>query len=184
MDKHPASDLKDPQRDAVYDWEGEFRDWNRKTLPLHLVKKYVQDACAHYGLPAPTVKGHPGKAYAFYKPKDDYSGEVISFAGWCQNPAVALHEAAHYIVLHHFGTDVQDHGPIWLGVYLWLLQRAGIAPQEALYASARKWKLRWRETPPERAIKPKRRLELETAPALLRTVVQARRSRLGGRDPT
>lgn len=184
MDKHPASDLKDPQRDAVYDWEGEFRDWNRRTLPLRLVKKYVQDACAHYGLPAPTVKGHPGKAYAFYKPKDDYSGELISFAGWCQNPAVALHEAAHYIVLHHFGKDVQDHGPIWLGVYLWLLQRAGIAPQEALRASARKWKLRWRDMPPERVVKRQRRLELETAPALLRTVVQARRSRLGGRDPT
>lgn len=174
MGKHPASDLKDPQRDAVYDWEGEFRDWNRKTLPIRLVKKYVQDACAHYGLPAPTVKSHAGKAYAFYKPKDDYSGEVISFPAWCQNPAVALHEAAHYIVLHHFGKDVQDHGPIWLGVYLWLLQRAGIAPESALHPSARKWKLRWRHMPPTRVKPMRKKLEVETASALLRTGVPAR----------
>lgn len=155
--------MKDTQQEAVYDWEGEFLDWNRQTLTLSSVRSYVRTACAHYGLRAPAVKHHSGNALAFYV--DD--GSMMSFPDWCMNPAVSLHEAAHHIVTQHFGKSVQDHGPTWLGVYMWLLETAGIAPRSALQTTARRRKLRWRAMPPEKM--PKRaRLEVKTVRALLR----------------
>lgn len=62
--------------------------------------------------------------------------------------ATAMHEASHHIVFKLCGYRVQDHGPTFLGVYLWLLERSGVAPQSALHASAREFKLKWRHAPP------------------------------------
>jgi hypothetical protein len=136
---------KDPQRDAVYDWEGEFRDWNRKTLSLSDVRAFVRTACAYYGVKPPSVHHHTGRAYAFTQ------GRKLSFPDWCMNPAVALHEAAHYIADQLFGNELQDHGETWLGIYLWLLEKAAVAPRKALTASMRLYKLKAKRMPPERA---------------------------------
>lgn len=65
-----------------------------------------------------------------------------------KNMAVAMHEAAHHIVFKLCGWRVKDHGPTFLGVYLWLLEKSGVAPKAALHASARVFKLRWRDAPP------------------------------------
>lgn len=136
---------KDPQREAVYEWEGEFADWNRQTLTLPAVRAYVRTACAKFGLPAPAVRSHKGKAMAYCM--DD--GSHMSFPDWCKNPAVALHEAAHYIADMLLGKRIQPHGPSWLGVYMWLLEEANVAPGEALRRSARKRGLRWVLTNPQ-----------------------------------
>lgn len=62
-----------------------------------------------------------------------------------KNTATALHEAAHLIVSDLFGGNVQDHGPTFLGVYMWLLETAGVAPRTALHATAREHGLKWRK---------------------------------------
>jgi hypothetical protein len=60
-----------------------------------------------------------------------------------RNVATALHEAAHHIAWAVHGERVQDHGATFLGIYLDLLSRAGVAPRVALEASARAHGLRW-----------------------------------------
>lgn len=137
----------DPQKEAVYEWEGGFADWNRQTLTLSAVRAHVRTACAHYGLPPPAVRAHPGDTWAYSM------GHVVSFPGWCKNMAVALHEAAHYICGKHCPNARHDHGPSWLGIYLWLLEEARVAPRAALCASARRHGLRWRRLPPERFLR-------------------------------
>lgn len=136
---------KDPQREAVYEWETEFRDWNRKTMTLAEVRDYVRTACAHYGLDAPPVRPLPGKQYAYCMGDGGHMG----FSEWCRNPAVALHESAHFITLK-LAPKAADHGPTWLGIYMWLLAKADVAPESALAASARKHGLKWRHLPPTR----------------------------------
>ena len=136
---------KDPQREAVYEWETEFRDWNRQTLTLQETRQYVKTACAYYGLEAPPVRPTEGKKEWAYMMGD---GAHMAFSEWCRNPAIALHESAHFITLK-LAPTAADHGPTWLGIYMWLLAKAVVAPPEALAASARKYKLKWRHLPPE-----------------------------------
>lgn len=139
--KHRAA--VDSQAATVYEWESEFADWNRRTDSIRRIRSYVRTACAHYGLKAPAVRNHGGKTWP-YCAED---GSHISFSQWGQNVAVALHEAAHFIVLK-LAPRAKDHGPTWLGVYLWLLNESGTAPTAALAASARAHGLHWHARPP------------------------------------
>lgn len=74
--------------------------------------------------------------------------EYISLRLDHKNPAVVLHETAHYICGKVHSWWIQDHGPTFQGIYFWLLARAELAPVEALKASARHHGLKWRETAP------------------------------------
>lgn len=69
----------------------------------------------------------------------------MSFSRAGKNVATALHEAAHLIVNDLFSGAAQDHGPTFLGVYMWLLETAGVAPKIALHATARAHGLKWRK---------------------------------------
>lgn len=126
----------DRHAERVYEWEGEWADWNRPLLTLPQVRGYVRTACAYYGLRAPPVRKHPGRAYAYT------TLTVCSFPTWCMNAAIALHEAAHFIVMNRY-PKAADHGPTWLGVYLWLMEKAAVAPPEALRATLHRRRLRW-----------------------------------------
>lgn len=75
-------------------------------------------------------------------------GSLISLPPWCMNEAIALHEAAHYITDRTY-PRAADHGPTWLGVYLWLLEKAAVAPREALRATMRKHGLKWQQRAPK-----------------------------------
>lgn len=143
--------MKDSQRDAVYAWETEWADWNRGTLSLTKCRAYVAVACQLFGLDLPTVRQHRTKASSYSCTTE--TAAVISFNLQHKNPAIALHEVAHYIHSKTTrGHTAQDHGPTWLGIYLTLLIVAQVAPKAALFATARKHKLRWiwpKEKPPE-----------------------------------
>lgn len=73
----------------------------------------------------------------------------MSFSRKGKNAATALHEAAHLIAHDLYGDRGQDHGPTFLGVYMWLLETAGVAPRIALHATARAHGLRWRKVDAE-----------------------------------
>lgn len=143
----------DPQKDKLYSWEDEWWGWNLNLCSLAVCRRYVETACAYYRIAPPRVRRHMECSLSFSIPAES----VISLQGVGSkpgkgglNPATALHEAAHHIVYWTFGESVQDHGPTFLGVYLWLLAKAGIAPGEALEASARARGLHWRLMPPTR----------------------------------
>lgn len=135
----------DPWQTAVYAFEGDWSDWNRKTLTLAEMKAGIRRACRKYGLRPPPVRSHRGNESSFCY--DD--GTLISFKRKHMNPAVALHETAHYIVDRIFGDSPDDHGVAFQGVYFWLLVTARVAPECAMRASARQYGLKWRLLSPE-----------------------------------
>lgn len=130
----------DPQQAALYRWESEWKAWNREELTLAECRACINWACDQFKVSPPRVRTHPGKAYPWF----DTDLHAISFSKKGKNVATALHEAAHAIVFDQHGATVQDHGPTFLGVYLWLLETAGVAPRIALRATARAHGLRWR----------------------------------------
>lgn len=93
-------------------------------------------------MPPPPVRQHAGNATTFTL--DD--GSLISFNRVHKNPAIALHEAAHYICDRLFeGKQLHIHGPTWLGIYMMLLETGRVAPKVALHSTARAHGLRWRK---------------------------------------
>lgn len=139
--------LADPQRIAVYRWENRWHDWNQHTTKLSLLRTLIRHACRLYSVPPPIVTW--GAAREPYKPaiksnsEFDPNTNVILLRKHQWNMAIALHEAAHAIVWHRFGQQRIDHGPTWLGIYLWLLVNNETAPRVALEASAREDGLHW-----------------------------------------
>lgn len=137
--KRKSNVASDPQAERIYEWTYQWSEWNRKVIPLTECKDYVYAACKLYDLDPPTVSAAPcSQRYsAHWEDKDQ-----IQLTNSHQNPAIALHEVAHYIV-HTLNPRAVGHGPTFAGVYLFLLVEAGIAPAEAIYASARKAGIKW-----------------------------------------
>jgi hypothetical protein len=132
--------MRDIQRDRVYSWEGDFHDWNVRSLSLREARRVIHWACDQYGLIPPSVMQHDGRALPYSQ------GAKISFNRKVVNPALALHESAHYICDEIFGTRLAPHCPEWMAIYLWLLEGYRIAPRTALHASAKARGIRWLPT--------------------------------------
>lgn len=147
----------DSQQELVYEWEADFKDFNRPTLSLAECGKYVRTACARYEVPPPKIRAHRKGGLTFYQAdkvpkKADVAAAfrvvkgsaTISFHADGRNPAVALHEAAHAILNYWLPLGgVEDHGREFCGVYFWLLLRAEIMPEAALEASAKAAGIKW-----------------------------------------
>jgi hypothetical protein len=138
----------DPRREAVYEWEDAWYDWGANTCSLTHCRALIATACAHFKVEPPRVKQHNKASLSYCIP----TAGIISLQAvgsrpgrGGKNPATALHEAAHYIAHRKYGERIQDHGPTFLGVYMWLLEEAKVAPRVALHASARSHGLRWRK---------------------------------------
>lgn len=130
--------MRDIQESKVYKWEEKWRDWNRETASLKELRELIHWACKKYGLKPPAVKQHQGTAYSYSL------GNVISFRRDQKNPAIALHETAHFICDKIFTEEnLEDHSPEWLGIYMWLLEGARVAPRLALHSTAGAHRLRW-----------------------------------------
>jgi hypothetical protein len=142
------SDPADPQKEAVYAWEDEWRAWNLDTLTLAECRITVRAACRRYGLPPPPVSQHKGVSeYDCLTNRITLQSRNYRGRGG-KNPAQVLHEVAHYVVFRRHGWRPADHGPTFVGVYLDLLEAAEIAPRSALHASARAFGIKWREATP------------------------------------
>lgn len=129
--------MTDTQQQRVYAWEHQWVEWNVATINLKQARELIYWACDLYNVEPPTVKTHRGKAMSYS------DGLVIDFMLSHVNRAVALHEVAHHICNAIFSEGIQNHGPEWLAVYLWLLIQARIAPRTALCASAKAAGLKW-----------------------------------------
>jgi hypothetical protein len=157
----------DPQKDALYHWESKWKDWNRKTDSLHTCRQYVHTACAYYDIPPPSVKSHGGRAYSWYQADENYAhtttvraaGKTKSAISFNRhrglNVVTALHEAAHAIASVLLPWEMADHDPRFVGIYLWLLVKAGVAPRIALEASLTAAKISWDKKTTPRHLKKK-----------------------------
>jgi hypothetical protein len=138
-----GSDPLDPQKDALYAWEDSWLSWNLDALTLNECRVMVRTACRRMGVPYIVVLQHKGiSEYDCIDGKIRLQSRGKRGRGG-KNPSQVLHEVAHYVVFRRSGWRPQDHGPSFLGVYLWLLACAKVAPAIALEASARAAGLRW-----------------------------------------
>lgn len=136
--------MQDLQKEKLYEWEEEWKDWDRNTLKLKEMRATVRWACKKYHVSTPQVRQHKTREWSWYKDGTYRGGTAkISFQHGQSNPAIALHETAHHIIYEICGETVEDHGREFLGVYLWLLIEAKVAPASALYPSARTASLRF-----------------------------------------
>jgi hypothetical protein len=136
-------DPTDPQKEAVYSWEASWLSWNQDLLTLAECRVMVRTACRRAGVPYIPVRLHPGwSEYDCIANKISLQRRGSRGRGG-KNPAQVLHEVAHYVVFYRSGWRPQDHGPTFLGVFLWLLASAKVAPRVALEASARAAGLKW-----------------------------------------
>lgn len=155
----------DPQRDKLYAVESKFLNWNRKTDSLKTCRGYVRTACAYYGIPPPSVKSHGGRAYSWSQADENFahtttaraagkSRSVISFNRLRGlNIPTALHEAAHAIAATLLPWEMADHDPRFVGIYLWLLVKAKIAPRAALEAALHAGGVTWETKTSPRSLK-------------------------------
>lgn len=142
--KHKCSAASDPQADKFYEWTYAWLDWNVKTMSLTDCKSLISKICAAYQVPMPVVGSAPSTDHCSYYDDETHR---IGLLPSHQNMAIVIHEAAHAVVFHH-NPKAQDHGPTFVGIFLDLMEQAGIAPREALYASARKAGLKFRKVKP------------------------------------
>ncbi len=59
------------------------------------------------------------------------------------NIPIALHEAAHHIAGSILPEKLEDHGPEWLGIYVYLLNANGIGSRRAIKTSLQSMNLKW-----------------------------------------
>ena len=133
-------DAQDPQKEACYTWEDSWGPWNYDAMTLPNCRVWAEKACALYGIAPPRIRQHRTKAFSWV----NVEARVASFGAGGKNVPTVLHEMAHLIAYERFGLKIMDHGPTFLGVYMWLLEWSRIAPRVALHASARAHGLRWR----------------------------------------
>ena len=157
----------DPQRDILYRWESHWRDWNRRGDSLSVCRRYVHTACAYYGVQPPKVSSHGGRAYSWYQSDHiDASTHTVRAAGKFKsaisfnrdrgmNVPTALHEAAHAIAAVLLPWEMADHDPRFVGIYLWLLIKAKVAPRSALEASLTAAGVQWDRKTTPRSLKKK-----------------------------
>jgi hypothetical protein len=132
--------MADKQQKRVYKWEHTWGAWSG-TAPKNNCTYWLTWACSQYGIDNPTLvlsKNNRGNSY-YHEDKN-----LIRLVKVHQNYSVVMHEAAHAIVSEYYPATVEDHGPEWLGIYLWLLKASGSVPESALKASAKEHNLKWR----------------------------------------
>lgn len=140
----------DPWGPRLYSFEDDWDSWGKATLTLAECRAVANAACSAFNLKPVSVRQHESRAMSFCHIDDSDPPEFfISMRLDHKNVPMVLHEVSHYITDRMYGLKkTQDHGPTFQGIYFWLLARAGVAPREALAASAQRRGLRWRERGP------------------------------------
>lgn len=150
--------MADSQRNAVYAWEDRWESWNRASASARRVRSAIRRAEKLYKIKPTKIltvvkdrtnhrtDGRSGRGLRLASEYDPVA-HSIKLRPRHMNLAVALHEAAHAIHDELFGNinrpELESHGPMWLGIYLWLLVDAKIAPKFALLGSAQEAGIRW-----------------------------------------
>lgn len=124
----------DPQAKAVYKWQWQWGNWNENELTKDDVRHWVKWAWKKkFGFKRmPRVVFRTAGEYSSYDPDQ----ATLYFIHEHRNVAVVLHEVAHAIITMLYGRTVEDHGPEFMGVFLYLLEEARLYPRATVYDSA------------------------------------------------
>ena len=129
----------DPQRDDLYWLEAEFNGWwDMARSSRQQLIDLAADVCKYYKVDPPSIcvsrKQCPDNGY--------YVHQTITLtARRGDNPGVLLHELAHHLVDEHYD-NAEHHGPEFCAIYMHLLDKWAILPNEEFRRLAKKYKLR------------------------------------------
>lgn len=136
----------DSQQGAVYTWEGEWFGWNTNQLTLPECRQLIRAAVEPFDVATPKVTQHWKRSFSWFSPDDNLiclqARGALRTSG--KNASTCLHEAAHVVMWDWYRYGAQDHGPTFMAIYLSMMIRAQVAPASALFATARKHRLKWR----------------------------------------
>jgi hypothetical protein len=134
----------DPQREAYYEAEDQFRPLARYGIALKwpVARKIVRHVRSLYGLPPVTLcpeytrsrwGGHVGETESGYR--------ISLFDKDSLDLHFVLHELAHVVVMENW-ENAEHHGREFCGVVAWLFNRYRIIPADALAVIYRRYKIR------------------------------------------
>lgn len=132
----------DPQREEVYRWERKFRSlWYDHGMTFKEARELLRKMCARYDTEPPVLKSVKEAPWTAIAEGDE---RIVVNRDRAKPTAVLVaHEAAH-IIQHGHGDPGPDHGPLWLGIYIDLLDHFNILPRCMTEPSLRKAKLKFR----------------------------------------
>jgi hypothetical protein len=136
MATRPRLAKKDRQCARVYSWGWSFADWNIKTLTKRQCRKWVKWCLKQFHLKkgsSPAVVFPPRAKYSSFEP--EY--HELQLIKKHRNIPMVLHETAHYVQSILYGKTTEDHGPEFMGIWLYLLEAAQLCPKGTLTASAK-----------------------------------------------
>lgn len=135
----------DPQRHRVYSME---RTIVGQAVGTHTDSKVLNDivrhACREWGVERPNCGWSAETRPSVYGSCDDDSIRLNPLYDG-DNTAVLLHELAHWLTFKVFeaSDDLQDHGPEFMGVYRYLLDRYNMIPSVAFDALMQRWDIEY-----------------------------------------
>lgn len=145
--KEPVA--KDPQRHLVYGMErNDLIGLACNTVsPMSHLEAVAKNACNLFGVPplkVQTYSDHDEKVFGHC-----YVNRItLNRAYHGANVHTLLHELAHYIDWRiHYGEPQQpDHGPRFMGYYIYLMDKYKMIPAYAFKAICDKWGIKYDET--------------------------------------
>lgn len=126
----------DPQRHLVYEWEDQFGLSAHGELNTKRFYKTLRDVCAYYGVKRPKAGTIPRAWRKQWAAVCDTENSAIWFHPQNCTARFLLHELAHW-VLDMYGLGGPPHQPLWLGVFIHLMDKWLVCPEIASKASAR-----------------------------------------------
>lgn len=131
--------MKDRQQNLAYKWEEQFLHWPGSYLTPKGATEIAKAIARLYSIPLPelafvTKDNRNGKSLPSSYFPDEHK---IVFRPRHMSALIVLHEMAHAVTDYILGPELEAHGPQWLGVYMFLMDRFHIAPTIALTASAK-----------------------------------------------
>lgn len=130
----------DPQRDKVYWLEAEINGtWNIDAASRSSLTYALGKLSRHYRVPEPGLKivSKKGGDSGWYEDETIVLNRAMGGA----NLHVLIHEFAHYVTDCYY-EDVENHGPEFAAIYMYLLDKYSILPHECFRLLARKHRVR------------------------------------------
>lgn len=132
--------MADKQQKRVYRWESAWGTWSGACSSKNC-RYWHRWACEAYGIDVPKLElARDNRGESFFRGDTN----LVRLVKCHQNYSVVFHEAAHAVAFYYYPGSVEDHGPEWLGIFLWMLRESKAVPEIALQASAKEHKLKWK----------------------------------------
>lgn len=122
---------RDSQRQKVYDWERNNVSGFREGISLDECRKFAARVCRDSHFMADVTDGRGRRSACAYSHR-------ICLPTGCRTKAIVLHELAHCMLQQYSDYHAYaGHGPEFVRVYMWLLQRYHKQSLRTLRATAK-----------------------------------------------